>query len=499
MKICRFWALVLTLTLAAGTVSAAFSFPGLDLADAYDAGVPLSLTMTLSISVWDKVSETTLELLNGWLETSRLKLTLGGGSQGLSEASLETDGKRLLVFQEALGVDRSTFAVSPGGTFYISSADRPASRLLVAEEASLPPAVTELCARWRRFAASLPAAYAVLRQWEEVKKEGISIRNTGSAKSKVEYTLTADEWNAAWPSVLASLKASMAGPDPSFPQLTGAFPVPPESFWFEKSGTLKRFLDAGGADLGWQFTGAVSRAGEDARKVTLYGGFNAGKGLYLSLKLPALKGTNNLALNLSSSWKETAAGGSFRLEGSFRRTFDGQTTARTADLSLSSRGQDGAERLTGKALMTFERRGQDAEKRSLEIRPDLLWKDGRLTGTADLTAKESGKTVFSGELGITLERGSAPQPLLPKRTVDLRSLDAAGLAMERQALETDLAEAFRELLLTLPLQERLQLLHDIGREQRTDGDAVPVYDLPDFEGEEPAVDGGAFVVEEVLP
>lgn len=67
----------------------------------------------------------------------------------------------------------------------------------------------------------------------------------------------------------------------------------------------------------------------------------------------------------------------------------------------------------------------------------------------------------------------------PGQAIHLDSLSPPGLALEKARVQGALAPRLSAWLMGIPLADRQLLLHDIGREQRTQGDSVPAPDIPD--------------------
>lgn len=431
------------------------------LGEAWEEGSPLSAVLTLQLDHLGEVSDTTLGVLNAWLSETRMLLTLRGSGSVPSEARIEMRGKDILRVLETPPADRQP-------------AEEGLPLWLVA--AGLPSLV-------RRTPSLLPALCEGLQGLEK-PAGGVNVRTAGRAASSLEYTLSAEEWNGAWPGMLAVLETAM-GDEP----LAALFPAL-RALRFEGSGTLKRLLDTEGQDMGLQFEGTVLLTDGDLRKVGLILGCTARKGLYCDLQMPALRGKDSLSLRLSSSLKETGSGESLELDGRYRHLLDGNTVSGTTKLRLKSRQEEGREAVEGRLELAFEQRGTEVKKLSFDLRPDLVGEGGALQGGISVTVREADKTVLAGTLNLSAAKGSDALTAYQ---------GGSGFKEDLGSTAASLEEVLWALLKDLPTEERMHLLHDIGREKSLAAETAPAFELPDFVARSPAADDGSFIVEEGLP
>lgn len=470
----RTLSILLMLLLLVSGARAEFAPAATALATHWRAGGAVLATVTMDIAEWKAVSEHTLGAVNSWLSAARMDLWLAPGA---SHTALTLDDQLFVSLRaDTLADGREALTLMPDSLGLIAGSGSAWSQLLGSSKEAAPwHRQTDWPLAWEQLSLRLPGVYQLLIAHEKTVRQGISIKNVGKGKEKKEYALTADEWNAAWPAMVKALEPAILEGN-AFPALArDALLAALKGLRFEKAGVLKRFIDADGADIGMQFTGTVSLAGEDVRKVTLYGGYNGQTGLYLSLKLPAVKGRNNLTLLLSSQWKSGKDANTFRLSYSLKRVVDSAVTAEEADINLKHQSASG--RITGRAVISATPTGKAADRTALTLKPDLTAQGDALRGTAEVMVKQGRKQAFRGTISLSLQPGVLPVPASPNTTLDLERLDAASLDAARNTLADAMAKHLKTLLMRLDRAERLKVLHDIGRDARTEGPVAPLTDL----------------------
>lgn len=418
-------------------------------------GQGAQLTITGEIKEWNAFKGVSLAAFEEWARNSSLTLQVG---QDYSLAALRfLDSPVVQYAQSPDGV-----VILPGGTLY-TGGEESLSALLGGDLVDLD-APGRFLSVLRAIRNALPALPPLLASYEETVKEGITIKNVGRGSQKVNYELTAAQWQGVWPQITQEIVSALEQELPGDPIADKA-----QAFLrqvaFDKKGTYKRFLDKDGNDIGWQFTGTLSLMGQDARKATLYGGYIQ-DGLYLSVKLPALRGKNDLTLALSYALE----GSKIKLDGNYRRSMNGQAETLALAVSLNT-----AKGLSGKAALTL---GETGQKNTVwTLTPKLALENGTYSGTVGLSRKK-GTREFSLALNTTLAPGAVPAMPTYGRTVDLTGMDEAALAQERQRLSDTLAPALLPLLLHVPEENRLVVIHEMGRHLRVNG---PVLSLEHIE------------------
>lgn len=184
--------------------------------------------------------------------------------------------------------------------------------------------------------------------------------------------------------------------------------------------------------------------------------------MYLSLKLPAVRGSNNLQLVLSGSYKDD----DLLLDGAFSRTQNKKTIS--ADLQVSVNTADGA---NGRVILSA--RDDEGKKSALTLSPKLTQEENLLHGPMSLKWTQGSKTL---DMMLSVALSPAAKPKTPHfaRTVDLDQLDAVGLAQEKEILNRALSGMMLSIVNRVPLEAQSVLIHDIGRSERTQGASVPV-------------------------
>lgn len=412
-------------------------------------GQGVRMDITGEISKWNAFKGVTLETFQQWAANSRISLETGGD---ISLATLYYLEKPFLQYWEG---PEGTL-IQPGATLYTGS--QQSLRQLLGEELIDLGMADQGAALLKAVKNTLPLLPPLLQPYEKVVKGGTTIKNVGKSTQKAGYALTAGEWNALWPRISDILVQEIYRELPNDPlaQQAEAFL---KQLRFEDKGTFKRFQDKNGQDIGWQLTGTLSLAGQDARKVTLYGGY-AENGLYISVKLPAIKGKNDFTLAISYLNEK----GKITLDGNYRRALSGQ--AQTLELALSLNTSKG---VSGKIKLT---QGETGQKNTVwTLSPKLLSENGGLKGTMGLSRKKGTR-----ELGLLLNVSINPAspPAMPAFTdrADLDTMDAEALAAAKQRLNERLGDSLWPILLCVPEENRMLVLHEMGRHLRVNGPSV---------------------------
>lgn len=189
----------------------------------------------------------------------------------------------------------------------------------------------------------------LLAPWEKESGQSVDLQEAGVVSAQRVYVLTDAEWARVWRQTVAILSACA----PEAQMLAEAE--------IRGKGTLKRYFDRDGNEMGLYFYAAEMWLDGEAREVRLEYGFRADKGLYAAFRCPNKNETRNARLALHG--KRTAGGWS--LSGSLRVTdgadsdvyaVEGRTNGaltlslsrkrggRTAQYALSLQMADGAAR-----------------------------------------------------------------------------------------------------------------------------------------------------------
>ena len=407
-----------------------------------------------------------LEIVNDWLSHMQVRCFAGTNTR----AELLRDGEAVyaLSVQKQSGYTLTSF--SPSGNAYLTAPQGPDALALLAGGAEIP----SMGALQEAYAAVAPALFGKLEELAPGKltKEPTSIKNAAASAAYQTYTFKNGALNEIWPQLL----------DAALPPLAQALAEHPG--WYARAEELlrglefsgecrfKRFLDKDGRDMGMQLTGRAAR-GDDARKVTLFGGYTADRGGYVSLSLPAVKGKNNLKASWSEKLTQKNGLNTLAVEAEYKRTMDGKTVSASLNGTLKNTIKDGDEHWTGKMTAA---RTENKVKTTWILTPDLAFTDGGLEGTINLQKKE-GNTV-KAKVNLQLLMRQAEEKPLPAAgsAKDLRGM---GEAQARAAVQEELiplAGLAASLAASLPEKDRDALLHDLRTDAWMNGPSVPAVE-----------------------
>lgn len=448
--------------------------PGLgQMESSYDQGQAMVLDVSAALKSWNALSADSLLAVQDALKTAVLQLRAQQkDEQGAGSVSLTLDNRALFQVNESWDVGQRLMELLPQGLRYRSDPAQAPLDVLLDTQGGIPWENLLKAAPWQTLQDALPQIYALLEPFQKTVRVSTSIRNVGTARTKIEYALTQDEWTTLWPQVAALLSGAMS------PWLGQSAAQAMASLQFEDKGTLKRFVGSDGVDMGWQFTGKLSFDQDDARRVTLYGGFKADTGLYISLKLPAVKGRNDLTFSLSA--KQSDHDGRRGLQADYvftSRKGEDKLSAKGAIKLESADGPEG-EQINGSIRLDSLLAPSQTQRRRLTLKPDLLIKDGRLSGILVVTQEQGSMTTLALDLTALLKTGELSKPLVEAGAKDIQSMTPGALQEERDSFLQALLQPLKDSLLRLPDRQRAQLLHDMGRTQRTQGESVLPPPLP---------------------
>lgn len=461
----------------AGALTLSFS-PGLTaVSQRLDRGHAYGIQVQAQLAAWPDLNPETLDALQAWLGQHRLEMTLQGDKTGRdSLAALMQGDNRLLSLYTHEAADSAQMLLGGRGqamTRYIGTPDSPPWQTLLGLDTDFcnPGAAREQLSRLGQ------AALPFLTAFEKPVKTATTIKNVGRGSSQLVYTLKKDEalllYQEAREQVLPPLKAALMALLPGQADSLGsALGSALDSLQPDGSLTIKRILDKEDQDLGLQITGQVQLQGK-ARRLTLFGGVTD-SGLYLSLRLPATRGNDTLSLQLSILDAPGQLKGDWRYEwvsGKDRHRMNGS-------LSLTSATKEGVERVTGKITGTSRRTGEKAASFEFLIKPDLEIREDALTGSL-LLQELSGKKAVR-EMVLTLKGQPAPAfaAPAPMAEIDLNTAESTQLPAIAGQVQQAFIPVLTDFLMGLSLPTRQLVLHDLGRDQRTQGDSVPAGILP---------------------
>lgn len=459
------------MTLIAGQATAEFS-PGLSrLEAAYEAGEALALSLQAELQQVKEMRADSLGALKAYLSQAALQLKVQHQSQADAWAMALTQGEQqLLALQGQSGGKGARMLSQPDGRLYESQGSLTPLQLITGRSDAFPAGNPV-----KALEAALPGLWQLLSPHEQASRVSQSIRNVGTGRQRIDYKLSAEQWNALWPQIRPALLDALRAPLSAQPAWLEAAEGYLSRLRFEGTGTLRRILDKDGQPLGLQLMATVSQEGADARRLNLLVGSAPGTGFYLGVRAPAVKGRNQLTLELGLKQSAKAALRSLEGSGRLQHRLDKDSDQYRLALKLKSEDEAGQEKLSGSLGLTEV----GGLRRRWTLAPELRIAAGQAEGRLSYTAEQGRSKLLDISLPLKLESAEALPPLPEAEALMLSPEDPAGLEAAREALGGAMLASFRQLLLSLPMAERRGLLHDIGREGRTKGDSVPALDLPD--------------------
>lgn len=464
----RLMPFLLALMLLCSGALAALS-PGLaEISRFYEQGGSYTLNVSAQLNAWPDLTEQTLSALQEFLKDKQLLLQVKQEDETRHSLARLTDGA-LGFFVLSAREDRFSAAMtlqvpdSLAATRYLGSPDLPPWQALLGVDPNLP----DLLAARSALAGIVQGALPLLLPEEKPVKTSVTIKNVGRGASQLVYALKTEQaaafWEQASPSLLPAFdslfKALLMGKAPSASaSLRTLKPL--------GALTVKRFLEKNGQDLGLQITGTLELDGK-ARQLTLFGG-QSEDGLYLSIKLPARRGSDTLEVQLSLAYVLGSVKGDWRL-----KTVIGKDRLdASGNISLKSVVEDAAERLTGSLTAKIRRSGAVTQSFDYVLKPDLFLSGTVLEGTLQFQ-EPKGKTIRK-DIIFTMKGAmeEAFQPLTALAEVDLLGASEQQTALAAAQVRNALVPSFSRFLQSLSLDTRLLVLHDLGRERRTRGESV---------------------------
>lgn len=475
--------LVLILTL---TLSAALAEPVIGaeppfyqaLLDQVGADSTYALTIKAGVKAWPDLSAESLGLMQDWLSGAELNVSAHPGS-GMSELILnQGDAPVLSVFTQSGETNRLLISTGNGATSaYVSRETRPWESLL-----GIDPALPRLSPAKNALTRFAQTALPVLLPYEKPVKTSITIKNVGRGAGQLVYTLKKADAQTAWEAAKTALLPLMEQfVNALLPGQTAALMDSLSKMEMNGTLTLKRFLDKDGKDLGLQLTATVL-LDRQSHKLTLFYGLSD-TGLYLSVKLPATRGRDTLEIQVSLAAKPERLTGDWR----YKLVIGKNTETLTGELDLKAAPEENGARVSGELTALFKTAGEEKTSRAYTLSPDVLVSGSSVNGGLALSLKNG--NALTHDLIFSLSGKPLQQltPPLVMAEVDLDRANAAETEQAAQQIRRALLPPLQSFLLALPLDARLLVLHDLGRDQRTDGENVSVLSAadPSFTVEEP--------------
>lgn len=443
---------ILALALPAGGALAEFS-PRLDALRQQDE---LTIELTGSFDALEKLSKQSLETVNGWL--APLKVTAWGKlSGGVTAAQVTSGDEELLSVVQRRTEDGVVTSFAPSGNAYLTGDHQPnALSLLTGTEWHLFDPL-EIPALYTQLAHSL---YPILegKTTAKAKKAQTRVKNAAVSPSYIDYVFKADVLNEAWPEILSAILPSFQTALADQPQRSAELEAVLEDISFVGECRFKRMLDSNKDDMGMQFTGQVEYRGEQ-RKVTIYGGYTKHKGGYISIKMPQVKGKNDLTLQFSLALTHNKPGlRVIEADVVYKRIKDGVKEDRKATVLLRNTVKNGDENWTGKITVTET---EKKNKITYAYFPDLIFTDAGLSGRIAVQRKEGSRTAMKASVKISVAPGAKPVGDAAEDARDLRDMTVAKAHTAVLAELPSLSAVVIRLMASLPEAERVLLTHEL--------------------------------------
>lgn len=443
--------------------------------------------LTGKYTALNKLSKKSLETVNGWLST--LKATAQGQLGGLvTSVSVTSDGEEILSIVSQKQENGTVTEFKPSGNAYLTGDNQPSAlSLLTGKETHLfdPLEIPQL---YEKLAKAL---YPVLegKVTPKTKKSPTGITKGVKAASYVEYVFKGNALNDAWPEILSAVMPILQEALADQPERSTQMQTLLGNLTFSGECRFKRFLSKDQADMGLQFTGNAGKDG-DVRKVTLFGGYSADKGGYLSLKLPQVKGKNNLTLQLTMTLAGKSSARTLKTDLKYNRSFNGVKESLTVSGNLKNTVKNSDEKWTGKLTVS---KTEGKTKTTYTLTPDLAFTDEGLSGKITVQRKAGGKQDMKATLQLTAKEA---EPAAVEDNENVNDLTEKSTAQAKAAVQGELPELTRlvvRLMSTLPEEERTLLTHELHTDKwMTMAPAEePADDAAEQDAEAPADDDEA--------
>lgn len=453
----RLLACALALLLALPAASLAEFSPRLNAIMEKD-GVALELTGQYQSLA--KLSKSTLQAVNEWLAKSAVTAEGRLGGQ-MSAIRVTEDGKDVFAIATQPRDGGMVTAFKPSGNAYLTGEDQKSAFEMLTGSSAFVPDLSQFPKLYEKIARVM---YPVLESKTEgkVKKSRTTVKNAAASTNYVDYVFKADEMNALWPEVTAAVAPVIREFFQDQPDVAAKVEKLLAELVFSGECRFKRLREKENGDMGLQFTGVAGRE-NDLRKVTVFGGYTAGKGGYLSVKLPAVKGKNNLTVQLSLSEGTTKAGvHSLRADGSYKRRMDDVSESGALKASLRNTVKNDDEHWAGSVTVSQTKGGT---KTTYTFQPDLKFTSEGLNGAVKVQRTVGGKADMKATVQVKLTEAAAAQLEEADTAQDLRGMsETEAQAAVREELP-ELVQVVARWMGELPEDVRTLMTHELRTDE----------------------------------
>ena len=460
------WMCVIALCLPWAGASAEFS----PLWSAMTRGDGIRAEASGSLDALAPLTARSLNAVNAWLARLGLRLNVRESEES---AALTLDGDSLFSVRIGRTQDGVLAAFSPSGGAYLTDADgKDALQLLAGGNDWIFPSPTLLPALYASLSASL---YPLLAEAVTPKtvQDSTSVKNALSSPAYVNYVFQGEVLNERWPRILEILLPLLRETLKDRPDWFIAAERYLTTMEFSGECRFKRMLDKSGGDMGLQFTGQIAAEGLDKRKATLFGGFTPGRGGYVSLSLPAVKGKNTLKISFGAKLTAKDAVNTLTIDGAFSRALNGVSLSADLEGTLRNTMKNGIEQWSGQVTVSTS---ADGRKAVWTITPALTGADNALSGTVTAQQKIGSAVKLKGTVQARLSPAEATPAWSADGAADLRGMDEAAARAAVLGEMAPLTRAFLRLMLALPENERTLLTHDLRTDEWMNGPPAPAAD-----------------------
>ena len=380
--------------------------PQLDrIASDYREGACVRAEIRVSIDAIGN-SDSIAEILNSWLAGSSIRLASFRPDADLAVSEAE------LIFRDASALKVSRLENAGAAVTVLNQSgngipDSENGKTALWSNGSIPVPAPD--AAEKILSVYLPALYDIIAENASVRetKTSTSIRNAGTSPRYTDYVLSAEAINSHWPQVVSLLEESFADCFFGGGSLLSEWTEILGKTVFVSECRFKRMFDSENRDMGIQFTGNGGTDGSGTRKITLYGGYKADKGMYLSFSAPAVRGENNVKTVFGCALTGNARQRTLEISGSWQKKTKEQSESGQISGTFRNKLEE-RERITGKAELTRKKNGI-TEKWT--VRPDIEGNETGLEGTVGVE-KMTGqdKTAFTVSCSLMRSETAPDQP-----------------------------------------------------------------------------------------
>lgn len=374
---------------------------------AYAQGAPYTLTLDVTPEQYGGVDAHTLELLQSLCARAKIVLSAQSAEGGeRADAALLLDGQTLLSVSQQRSGEATLLSLDGLAGLYAVTDSSPK----LSDDALSQWLSVDFLGAHKKVEPSIHALWTALEPYLKSQKSSTSVRNIGKISRRNVYDLTAKQMTELAPVVRDTLKSALLSVFDGSPALRSKISAFIDGAALYGKTSYRRFLDADGLDIGTELVGQLTLPTGENRKLSWYGGYIAGKGAYLSVKLPAVKGNNTTTLVIDGTTKENAKTKvvSYAYKVTYHDVLDKVVTDTAADIKLKLTPGESADALSGTIVLTRKVKDGDTVQTVYTLTPALDISADGILGTVGLEKKTGGNVSYK----LTAKAALAPsEPL----------------------------------------------------------------------------------------